>query len=110
MTDPAIPPEVEEIVGAWVGVAAVFMVQGFNERVQKGSLTAETRQQGGKVLARLVEVRLDGYTVENLEHAAFLHAPDTIRQCCNTLDANQINGLITNVLEIVARVVKKEAH
>lgn len=110
MTNPTIPEEVVTTVGAWVGIAAVLMVQGLNELIQGKSLTAGTKQRGGEVLARLVKVRLDGYTIEDLEHAAFLYAPDTIQQCCNTLDAEQINDLITQVLEIVAQVVKKEAH
>jgi hypothetical protein len=110
MTDPQIPPEVEETVGAWVGIVAILHIQGVNEMITDGRIAAETKQQGAEVLTRLSMLRLDGYTIEDLEHAAFLYAPDAIRQCCNTLDTEQINDLINSVLGIVARSVKKEMH
>lgn len=109
MTNPAIPKDVETTVGIWVGIAAVALVQGYNETV-RGELTAETRQHGAEVLTRLSALRLDGYPVEDLEQAAFLHAPDAIRKCCPTLDAEWINDLINSVLGIVAKAVKEEMH
>lgn len=109
MTTPAIPKDVETTVGIWVGIAAIFFVQGCNETI-RGGLTAETKQQGAEVLTRLSALRLDGYTAEDLEHAAFLHAPDAIRKCCPTLDAEWINDLITSVLDIVNRTAKEERH
>lgn len=105
-----IHEEVEITVGAWVGIAAVLIVQASNERKRGKPYSAETKHQGGQVLARLAKARLDGYTVDDLEHAAFLYAPDTIRQCCNTLDDAQVEELIVHVLAIVKRVVRQFAN
>ncbi len=109
MTTPAIPKDVETTVGTLVGIATVLFIQGCYETIQ-GGLTAETKQRGAEMLTHLSMLRLDGCSVEELEHAAFLHAPDTIRRYCTAFDTEEINDLITSVLDIVNRTAKTEMH
>jgi hypothetical protein len=93
-----IPSEVEETVGAWVGIVAVFTVIGQNEMIKAGRITAETRQEAAEVLSRLAKLRLDGFPSDDLKHAASLHAPDIVKKCCHTLNDAQI------------KILKKTAH
>src|SRR5436190_23158367 len=60
MTDPQIPKDVEETVGAWVGIAAILHIQGVNELITDGHVAAETKQRGAEMLTHLSMLRLDG--------------------------------------------------
>jgi hypothetical protein len=110
---PPLPP-IEPLIGEVTAAAAIAILAALQEW-QAGSLAAATRTAGGDRITELYALRQAALTTRELpagfEATARVHGTRVLRQRCGReLTEAAIRALVDAVLEILAKVVRSQAH
>jgi hypothetical protein len=101
----------ETYIGTQVAGAAAALVVALDEARDGGGVTSGTRRQGGELIAEVVKLRnflvgrFDGF-----EHAAKVHGARVLQEACPDMSAAVADELVSEVLAVVAAVVRAELN
>ena len=113
---PAPPPSpsIEQLIGEFTAIAACLFAQGLGDCVRSGRLvpmSAETRQQGGKVMAALIELREHTAGKLDFDHMAQVRGARVLQEWWGSnVSAAMVDDLVRAVLDILADIVRQRLH
>jgi hypothetical protein len=111
---PSSSSSIEQLIGELTATAACLVAQGLSELWRTGQIrmSADTRQQGGALMAALIELKSG--TVGDLaeagidfERVARAHGASALRERCNgNVSQRTIDELVAAVLDIMAGIIR----
>ena len=113
---PPLPtsPHVEQLIGEFTAIAACLFAQGLGDCVRSGRvvpMSAETRQQGGKVMAALIELREHTAGKLDFDHVARTRGAQVLQEWWGSnVSAAMTDDLVRAVLDILADIVRQRLH
>ena len=97
-----------------MAIAACLFAQGLGDCVRSGRVVpmrAETRQQGGEVMAALIELREHTAGKLDFDHTAQVHGTRVLREWWGSnVSAAMTDDLVRAVLDILADIIRLRLH
>jgi hypothetical protein len=101
---------IERHVGTIVAAASIAILQALRE-FQNGGLTASTKMQGGDLICELYRLRQFMIADWPFDVIVREHGKTALREMCGTyLDARKIDLLISEVLDLLEKVVRLQMN
>jgi hypothetical protein len=107
-------PSVERLIGELAAAAACLVAQGLGECWNRGrmdgEMSAATKQQGGALIAGLVELR-DGTAGElDFDRVARAQGVQVLRARGGDVSDKTLNSLVDVALDVLGRIVRMRLH